>query len=952
TTLITEISFIAASPRDAIIGVNTKWTENGVTVAGGNGKGSGLNQLNIPFGLYVDYDQTVYIADYCNHRIVAWKCGAESGEVLAGGNGPGNKSDQLYQPKNVILDKDEDWLIISDYKNRRVVRWPRRGGTSGETIISDVDCTCLTMDANGFLYVCDYKKNEVRRWQVGQTHGIVVAGGNGEGNRLDQFRSPTYVFVDQDHSVYVSDSDNHRVMKWMEGAKEGIIVAGHGGAGSALTQLSYPTGIVVDQLGTIYVADCNNHRIMRWLKRATRGSVLFGGNGAGEQANQVRCPDGLSFDRHGNIYVSTFGNDRVLKFTIDSSERPKQNQLVTPSFAQKMTTLSPDAFSTVETSTPVSQVNQKKRKARRKKKKSHAEKNIDNKNVPESLEKLTANNVQGIERTHINTSTIPIDYSKWNNIDVSSDEETRTSEYPQISELSSVTANTSKLKDDDASDSLHLIIGTEFLCDKDRQEYGSFFRRKEIPSSHAVFQYGAISPVSELIGIPLLIYRYKRYLGYGADDDFVTNNQRITYLMIDSRSGFVQPLGEWDLCIGTALVARRDKQPFNELHAEVIFEYFKFLLSKYDIPPSSEVYNLMNRNGFEKFLGKWNASSKISLAPSDFYFEKSMRPLKNSNSTTADGPLKQLEISTIFNSNIHHNTVWIENGFTVAGGNGSGERLNQLNYPYGVYVDDSQTIYVGDSDNHRIVEWKSGANNGHVVAGGNRKGNKRNQLNLPINVSVDKEKNNLIICDWSNSRIVKWSRQNSATGQSIISNMGFFGLFTDDNNYLYASIQERHEVRRWKMDGTCGTLVAGGNREGNRLNQLAYPTYIFVDKDHSVYVSDWDNHRVMKWMKGAAEGIIVAGGQGQGNGLKQLSCPQGVVVDHLGTVYVADSNNHRVMRWYKGATEGNIVVGGNGNGQQTNQFRYPFGLSFDRQGNLYVVDKDNHRVQRFNIDEN
>ena len=307
--------------------------------------------------------------------------------------------------------------------------------------------------------------------------------------------------------------------------------------------------------------------------------------------------------------------------------------------------------------------------------------------------------------------------------------------------------------------------------------------------------------------------------------------------------------------------------------------------------------------------------------------------------------------SAIFNSNIQHNTKWIQNGLTVAGGGGAGDRLNQLHFPYGVYVDDDQTIYVADSDNHRIVEWKCGANNGQVVAGGNGIGNKNNQLHNPITVSVDTEKNNLIICDWSNSRIMQWPRRNGTNGQTINSSMDSFGLSTDDNNYLYTSDQGRHEVRRWKMNDTYGTLVAGGNGSGDRLNQLAYPTFIFVDKDHSIYVSDWDNHRVMKWLKGADEGILVAGGHGQGNGLHQLSCPQRVIVDQLGTVYVADSNNHRVMRWYKGAAEGNIIVGGNGVGEKPDQLEYPFGLSFDRQGNLYVVDKDNHRVQRFDIDQ-
>ncbi|CAF5005052.1 unnamed protein product [Rotaria sp. Silwood1] len=92
-------------------------------------------------------------------------------------------------------------------------------------------------------------------------------------------------------------------MKWMEGAKQGIVVAGGQGQGNGLTQLSYPEGVVVDQLGTVYVADGGNNRIMRWPKGATQGSVIVGGNGSGGQSNQLCGPIGLSFDRNGNLYV-------------------------------------------------------------------------------------------------------------------------------------------------------------------------------------------------------------------------------------------------------------------------------------------------------------------------------------------------------------------------------------------------------------------------------------------------------------------------------------------------------------------------------------------------------------------------------------------------------------------------------------------------------------------------
>ncbi len=288
-------------------------------MAGGNGAGHGINQLFYPWSLYVDDDQTVYVADQWVHRLVEWKWGATSGQVVAGGNGQGSGAHQLSNPTDVIVDKERDSLIICDTDNERVVRWPRRNGTSGETIISNINCVGLTMDENGFLYVTDVGKHEVRRYRREESQGTVVAGGNGRGNHLDQLSYPQHVFVDRDHSVYVSDDGNHRVMKWVKGAKQGIVVAGGQGEGNGLTQLSSTRGVVVDQLGTVYVVDVVNARIMRWVKGATQGSVIVGGNGYGERSNQLHVPVGLSFDRHGDLYVVDQLNHRVQKFNIDSN---------------------------------------------------------------------------------------------------------------------------------------------------------------------------------------------------------------------------------------------------------------------------------------------------------------------------------------------------------------------------------------------------------------------------------------------------------------------------------------------------------------------------------------------------------------------------------------------------------------------------------------------------------
>ncbi|CAF2127544.1 unnamed protein product [Rotaria magnacalcarata] len=203
---ISFFNWIAGTRSGFNISANAKWAQNGVTGAGGHGRGDAINQLNSPYGLFVDDDQTVVIADSGNNRIIQWKNGdATNGQVVAGGTGKGNGLNQLSGLTDVLTDKETDSLIICD-------RWNRRVG--------------LAMDERRYLYVSDYVKYEVRLYQLGEKNGTLVAGGNGKGDDLNQLNRPTYLFFDLDHSVYVSDNNNHRLMKRVKGAKEGIVVTG------------------------------------------------------------------------------------------------------------------------------------------------------------------------------------------------------------------------------------------------------------------------------------------------------------------------------------------------------------------------------------------------------------------------------------------------------------------------------------------------------------------------------------------------------------------------------------------------------------------------------------------------------------------------------------------------------------------------------------------------------
>ncbi|CAF3426955.1 unnamed protein product [Rotaria sp. Silwood1] len=129
---------VRPKPGDGIC-ADATWARIGTTVAGGNGVGDGLNQLDQPFGLFVDENQTVYVADFANHRIVKWIRDATSGQLVAGGNGADDHSNQLYYPSDVVVEQDGT-LYISDSYNFRVQKW-FRDAQSGQTVIKKYFCS-------------------------------------------------------------------------------------------------------------------------------------------------------------------------------------------------------------------------------------------------------------------------------------------------------------------------------------------------------------------------------------------------------------------------------------------------------------------------------------------------------------------------------------------------------------------------------------------------------------------------------------------------------------------------------------------------------------------------------------------------------------------------------------------------------------------------------------------
>ncbi|CAF1330171.1 unnamed protein product [Rotaria sordida] len=146
--------------------------KKGTIVAGGNGQGAGLNQLNFPTYIFVDQQQTVYVSDNHKHRVMKWNKGAKEGIVVAGGQGEGNARTQLSHPNELFV------------------------------------------DTLGTIYVTEWRNHRMMRWPKGAKQGTVIVGGNGSGEGTNQFYRPIDLSFDRHSNLYVVDYGNHRVQRF------------------------------------------------------------------------------------------------------------------------------------------------------------------------------------------------------------------------------------------------------------------------------------------------------------------------------------------------------------------------------------------------------------------------------------------------------------------------------------------------------------------------------------------------------------------------------------------------------------------------------------------------------------------------------------------------------------------------------------------------------------------
>ncbi len=308
------------------------------TVAGGNGQGSGLNQLNAGENVFVDRHGNLYVVDGINERVTKFPPGSTSatnGTVVAGGNGQGGGANQLDGPTSVFVDGSGN-IYVADLLNQRVQMFPagRTSATNGVTVAGGngfgnaanqlYDPQAIFVDGAGNLYVASFSR--VQKFPLGSTSataGPVVAGGNNAGSGANQLNSVSDLYVDAGGYIYVADEYNNRIQQFPPGGDSttnAITVAGGNGQGTAANQFQSLWGVWLDNNGNIYASDgsSNAERVQLFppnSSSATNGVTIAGGNGQGSGINQLSNPDGIFVDGSGNLYIADYGNYRIQKYT-------------------------------------------------------------------------------------------------------------------------------------------------------------------------------------------------------------------------------------------------------------------------------------------------------------------------------------------------------------------------------------------------------------------------------------------------------------------------------------------------------------------------------------------------------------------------------------------------------------------------------------------------------------
>ncbi|CAF1272472.1 unnamed protein product [Adineta ricciae] len=174
------------------------------------------------FGLFIDRENYLYCSMSKHHQVVKrdFQDSVMGWNAVIGTGDKGSTLDKLDHPHGIFIDTELD-IYVADCGNDRIQRFHSEkkftitevGNTLSAKHQYSLSCpTSIILDVQQFLFIVDSNNNRILR--SGPTNILCVIGCNGITIKSTQLFVPTSLAFDSVGNMFVVDSRNHRIQKF------------------------------------------------------------------------------------------------------------------------------------------------------------------------------------------------------------------------------------------------------------------------------------------------------------------------------------------------------------------------------------------------------------------------------------------------------------------------------------------------------------------------------------------------------------------------------------------------------------------------------------------------------------------------------------------------------------------------------------------------------------------
>jgi uncharacterized protein (TIGR03663 family) len=291
--------------------------------------GNSEGQFQLPRGIALSPDGSIYVADTFNHRVQHFTAegtfiqqwGSKSPECPYPGSPPSNvPAGTFCEPWGIAVSGDGS-VYVADTWNDRIQKFTADGqfitmwghGITQDTsdLLGFYGPRGIVVDSLGNVLVTDTGNSRV---VVFNADGQPITQFGSTGVAAGQFAEPVGMALDATGRLYVVDTWNQRVQVFTPDNVGGYTpTASYEIAGWETTSVNNKPFIAIDLQGNIFVTDPDGYRV---IELSNTGTILRYWGNIGNDHGSFSLPTGIAADGQGGVWVVDSNNHRLMYFTL------------------------------------------------------------------------------------------------------------------------------------------------------------------------------------------------------------------------------------------------------------------------------------------------------------------------------------------------------------------------------------------------------------------------------------------------------------------------------------------------------------------------------------------------------------------------------------------------------------------------------------------------------------